>query len=143
MADVGFVGSDKLDEAALGGRWQNIARLTIADAGCALVAASPQNSEVVTVLDRVATSYPSLASEWFDERFAALSQRPTITYVPSGSVEAYVELGVADVIVDIRETGKSLVENGFGFVEEIRPITTELVWRNPAKQPVGVTTNLR
>lgn len=129
------MGSDKLDEAVLGGRWRNMARVTIANADCSLVAAGLSDSRVVQVEDEIVTSYPFMARRWLDQEFGNVPNNIRISYVPKGSVEAYVRLGVGDAIVDIRESGKTLLENGFSYWKEIEPITTEMIWRDPSKQP--------
>jgi ATP phosphoribosyltransferase len=44
-----------------------------------------------------------------------------------GSIELAPLLGLSDVIVDIVETGKTLVENGLSVREEIVPISARLI----------------
>ena len=45
----------------------------------------------------------------------------------NGSIELAPILGLSDVIVDIVETGKTLVENGLEVYEEIVPISARLI----------------
>lgn len=56
----------------------------------------------------VATKYPKIARVYFDQQ-----KRSDIVIIDvSGSVEAYPAIGCADGIVDIVQSGKSLLENG-------------------------------
>jgi ATP phosphoribosyltransferase len=45
----------------------------------------------------------------------------------NGSVELAPLIGMADVIVDIVETGNTLYENGLVILEDIHPISTGLI----------------
>ena len=132
---MGFVGSDKIDEAQLGCRYNNLSDQIIADAGCSLVVASNDEYErPISRNARIATSYPNLTRWWLNGSIWA-SPGPKIVEVPSGSVEAYVKLGVADTIVDIRESGQTLDDNSLSYFREIEPITTRLVWRSGEYEP--------
>lgn len=133
VADIGFVGSDKLEELQLSGRYQNLSREPIASANCSLVAAGRFDSRVLQQRDRIATSYPNMTNRWLAEYFFAVPNSVSITFCPSGSVEAYVDLGVADVVVDIREKGETLRANNLPFYVEIEPITTDVVYRDSTK----------
>jgi ATP phosphoribosyltransferase len=63
----------------------------------------------VSALDgaRVATSYPGLVDAFLDERGIAVDLVPL-----DGAVESAVELGVADAIADVVETGTTLRQAG-------------------------------
>ena len=63
---------------------------------------------------RVATKYPNITREFFGRR----GIRPKILPM-SGSVELGAVLGMADLIVDLVQTGKTLKENGLSEFEVI------------------------
>jgi ATP phosphoribosyltransferase len=70
----------------------------------------------------VATKYSQIASAHFGARGI-----PVEIIQLSGSVELAPALGLADVIVDLVETGETLRENGLTVVEEIAESTGRLV----------------
>lgn len=129
FADIGFAGSDKIDEAQLGGRWQNIASKTIAYAGCSLVVASNTDSRVVASDGRIATSYPNMTRRWIRGRGWAPFREPNIVLVTSGATEGYIGVNGVNAIVDIRERGQTLLDNRLPFYQEIEPIETKIAWR--------------
>lgn len=126
IIDVGFAGSDKLDEATLAGELSpRIGRIACIDAGCSLIVAG--TVEAILKPDmQIATSYPLQAKEWLDQNGYTDISIPTFT--PKGKVEAYIGLGFADAIVDIRESGESLVQNGILYWKPIQNVTTDLVY---------------
>jgi len=71
---------------------------------------------------RVATKYPRVAAAHFLER--GLSAEVVRL---AGSVELAPGLGLADCIVDVVETGRTLEENGLVPVEEIAASSARLV----------------
>jgi ATP phosphoribosyltransferase len=71
---------------------------------------------------RVATKYSHIASAHFGARGI-----PVEIIQLSGSVELAPALGLADMIVDLVETGVTLRENGLTVVEEIAESTGRLV----------------
>jgi len=73
-------------------------------------------------MPRVATKYPRAAAAHFARRGVQVE----IVNV-QGSVELAPLTGLADVIVDLVETGTTLVENGLEVKEEILAISTMLV----------------
>jgi ATP phosphoribosyltransferase len=75
---------------------------------------------------RVATKFPHIAGEYY-----AGKSRDVELIKLNGSIELAPILGLSDVIVDIVETGRTLVENGLTVLEEICPISARLV-ANPA-----------
>jgi ATP phosphoribosyltransferase len=72
---------------------------------------------------RVATKYPRIALDYFVRR----KQQSVEIVMLNGSVELAPIVGLADVIVDIVETGGTLRENGLVVLEEIVPISARLV----------------
>lgn len=71
---------------------------------------------------RVGTKYPSIAARHFGTR-----GQPVEIIKLSGSVELAPALGLADCIVDLVETGRTLRENGLRIVEVIAESTARLV----------------
>ena len=72
---------------------------------------------------RVATKYPNIAKEYFYHK-----KHQTIEIVKlNGSVELAPIVGLADVIVDIVETGSTLKANGLEVLEDICPVSARMV----------------
>ncbi len=113
-ADVGIVGQDVLREIG-----SEVYEPLVLDYGhCRLVVAGrPEHRgaewRVVAGL-RVATKYPRLASRFFSAR--GLSVEIIGLY---GSVELAPRVGLADLIVDVVDTGRTLKENGLIELEEV------------------------
>jgi ATP phosphoribosyltransferase len=63
---------------------------------------------------RVASKYPKVATRFFLERGVSVE-----VVKLAGSVEIAPGLGLADCIVDVVETGRTLVENGLEAVAEV------------------------
>ena len=71
---------------------------------------------------RVASKYPRIAREYFESRGQSVE-----IIGQQGSVELAPLMGLADVIVDIVETGNTLKANGLVVLEEMIPISARLV----------------
>ena len=71
---------------------------------------------------RVATKFPRIAREYYN----ALSRDIDVIRL-NGSIEIAPLLGLSDVIVDIVETGRTLLENGLEPRETIVPISARLI----------------
>jgi ATP phosphoribosyltransferase len=71
---------------------------------------------------RVATKYPRLAARYFEE-----SGRQAEVIEVKGSVELAPVAGLADAIVDLTATGRTLRENALEIREEIAICTARLV----------------
>lgn len=71
---------------------------------------------------RVATKFPNIATRHFQSRGRAID-----IIKLNGSIELAPILGLADVIVDIVETGTTLRENDLEVLEEIMPISARLI----------------
>lgn len=125
LADIGFVGSDKLNEKRLGGEWRDIDSRPAFDAGCVMVAAA-RMLPVVEPGGDIATSYPNTTINWLE---AINFPKPKLIVV-GGSVEAYGSplWKAARSIVDIRESGESLAANGEPYYMPIGSVTTDIVW---------------
>jgi ATP phosphoribosyltransferase len=117
-ADLGVCGRDVLDE-----REPDVYRpLDLGIGVCRLVVAGPIGAAPPGGRPRVATKYPRSAAA----HFGARGVQPEIVYV-QGSVELAPVTGLADVIVDIVETGTTLAENGLAVVETVKPVSTALI----------------
>lgn len=71
---------------------------------------------------RVATKFPRIASRFFREK----GQQVEVIKL-NGSIELAPIIGLADRIVDIVSTGRTLKENGLVVHEEIMPISSRLI----------------
>jgi ATP phosphoribosyltransferase len=119
IADCGIVGRDVLMESDA----DLLMPLDLRFARCRMIVArrNGESSGSVGML-RVATKYPRTAAKHFGERGI-----PVEIIELSGSVELAPVLGLADRIVDLMETGRTLLENGLSVVEEIAESTARLV----------------
>ncbi|MBI3940316.1 MAG: ATP phosphoribosyltransferase [Acidobacteria bacterium] len=71
---------------------------------------------------RIATKYPRTAERFFRERGVAVEVIPL-----SGSVELAPALGLAELIIDLVETGNTLRDNGLVVIEEILQCSARLI----------------
>ncbi|MFT9849541.1 ATP phosphoribosyltransferase [Aneurinibacillus sp. REN35] len=119
VADIGVVGKDVLLEEG-----RNVYELLdLQISRCRIsVAGLPDWKPSGTAAPRVATKYPRVASKYFREQ----GQQVEVIKL-NGSIELAPLIGLADRIVDIVSTGRTLKENGLVELEEIMPITTRLI----------------
>ncbi len=119
IADCGVVGRDVLLEA----KADLLQPLDLKIAFCRICVAAKKGEKISAIgARRVATKYPRIASDFFGAKGV-----PIEIIELSGSVELAPILGLADCIVDLVETGKTLKENGLEVVEEITTTTGKLV----------------
>ncbi|SFS32591.1 ATP phosphoribosyltransferase [Marininema halotolerans] len=71
---------------------------------------------------KVASKYPHIASQWFKQQ----GEQVQVIHL-NGSVELAPMIGLADRIVDIVSSGRTLQENGLIELEEITKITSRLI----------------
>lgn len=71
---------------------------------------------------RIASKYPHYVQSVFENR-----GQPIEIIKLNGSVELAPLIGLADVIVDIVETGSTLRDNGLEILEELDPISARLI----------------
>ncbi len=120
VADCGVAGRDVLLEMAS----DVYEPLDLGFGRCRLVVARPRGGpdphRASTV--RVATKYPRVASA----HFLARGQSVEVVKL-AGSVELAPGLGLADCIVDVVETGRTLEENGLEAVEEVASSSARLI----------------
>lgn len=127
-ADAGIAGLDVVLES----RADLVQPLALPFGRCKIAVAAPAGvalsaSENPTV--RVATKYPHITMEYFNARGIPVE----IIYL-SGSIELAPLLGLADRIVDVVESGRTLKENGLEIVEVILETTARLLVNRAAYQ---------
>ena len=119
IADCGIVGRDVLLESDS----DLLQPLSLNIGVCRIVVAAKNDTPLNELsMLRVATKYPRIAAQHFGARGVAVD-----IIKLSGSVELAPVLGLADCIVDLVETGKTLQENGLSIVEVITESTARLV----------------
>ena len=119
IADCGIVGRDVLLESEA----DLLQPLTLEIGRCSIVVAALTGVSLSDVgMLRLATKYPRIAAAHFGAR-----GRPVEIIELSGSVELAPLLGLADCIVDLVETGRTLRENGLNVIEVINESTGRLV----------------
>jgi ATP phosphoribosyltransferase len=113
-ADLGIVGQDVLRELER----DVYEPLRLGFGGCRLVVAAPPSLAATDLarrpILRVATQYPRLARQHFLSRGLSVE---VITL--AGSVELAPQVGLADLIVDLVDSGRTLVANGLQEMETI------------------------
>lgn len=121
-ADFGVVGKDTLLEE--GRKLYEVIDLGMAK--CRMCVAGPKDAKALLdsgELIRVATKYPNIAKDYFYHK-----KQKTVEIVKlNGSIELAPIVGLAEVIVDIVETGSTLRENGLDVLEEICPLSARMV----------------
>lgn len=120
-ADVGIAGKDVLLEENRD--IYEVLDLKISE--CYLAVAGLPDAKK-RVARKVATKYPRIASNYFREQ----GEQVEIVKL-NGSIELAPLIGLADRIVDIVSTGRTLKENGLVEFEKMMPITSRLIV-NPA-----------
>ncbi len=123
-ADIGIVGEDVLLEEK-----KDVYRLIDLKFGnCKMVLAVPEEREQEKYYKnnghrlRVATKYPRIAGDYFKEKGIYVELIKLY-----GSVELAPQIGLADMIVDIVSTGRTLKENKLIIVDEIIPLSAQLI----------------
>lgn len=124
VADLGVVGKDTILE-------ENRDITEVLDLGfgkCRMCVCAPKEAglsyEEKSVVS-VATKYPNIAKRYFESK----NQNTNIIKL-NGSVELAPITGLADVIVDIVESGRTLKENGLEDFITIHDLSARLVVNN-------------
>jgi len=123
--DLGFAGKDALmengtDVFELLDLKIGACRFVLAETAASLKKAQKAYQQVGQM--RVATKYPQIAGDYLNKRGL---QAELITL--RGSVELAPITGLADMIVDLTTTGKTLAENGLRVVDEIAACSARLI----------------
>ena len=121
-ADIGIIGKDVLLEEN-----RDVYELLDLKFGlCRLMVAVPQDLLQPKLSDyahmRVATKYPHVAEQYFRDMGIQMEFIKL-----NGSIELAPMVGLADMIVDIVETGRTLRENNLIEVAKIAPATARLI----------------
>lgn len=119
-ADIGVVGLDTLEEQGL-----EVMRLLDLRKGVCNVCIGMKTGEKLDLNKpdiKVATKMVNIAKRYFDEK--AVSADIIKLY---GSIELAPLVGLADMIVDIVETGATMKQNGLEVVETIMESSTYLI----------------
>ena len=119
-ADIGVVGLDTLEEQGL-----DVIRLLDLKGGYCKVAIGMRKGEKLDLTKpeiKVATKMVNITRRYFAERAVAADVIKLY-----GSIELAPLVGLADMIVDIVETGTTMKQNGLEVVEEIMESTTHLI----------------
>lgn len=118
-ADIGVAGKDILLEYSP----EVYELLDLCTGKCKMAVAAPvgfRDDPSRTL--RVATKFQNIAKDYYMKRGRDID----IVHL-NGSIEIAPILGLTDVIVDIVETGKTLVENNLEVIEDIVPISARLI----------------
>ena len=118
VADLGIAGKDVLLEEER----DVYELLDLRISQCRLAVAGLPNSRLNDIAPRVATKYPNVASSYFREQ----GEQVEIISL-NGSIELAPLIGLADRIVDIVSTGRTLKENGLVEFEKIADVTSRLI----------------
>ncbi|MBX9928443.1 MAG: ATP phosphoribosyltransferase [Gemmatimonadaceae bacterium] len=133
-AQVGITGWDLVQESARPLR----SALDLGFGRCRLVVAAredggPRSLDEITGTPRVATVFPQLTRQFFEQAGRAVQLVPV-----SGAVEVTPHLGIADLIVDLTSTGSTLRVNGLREIATVLESTARLViperFENAAQQ---------
>ncbi len=117
--DMGVAGRDTLMEA----KPDVYEMLDLGYGKCRFAVAAPQGFvKIPNQKIRVATKYPNVAKSYFEKN----GQQIEIIKI-NGSVELAPLMGLADMIVDIVETGATLKENGLEVLAEIADVSARLI----------------
>lgn len=120
VADIGIIGKDTLME-------ENRPLYEVLDLGfatCKLSIAGYPHTDIYnrSKAIRVGTKYPRIAENFFQAKGMAIEIIPL-----HGSVELAPITGLADVILDIVESGKTLRANGLDVLEDVCNVSARLV----------------
>ena len=119
LADVAFLGSDNIMEKGCANFYDYA---DVKTKICRLMTARLKNAPSVHGRVRVATKYENITRN----HYAAQGIQADIINV-RGSVELAVITGLADRIVDIVDSGKTLKKNNLEPVDKIADISTRLI----------------
>ncbi|MBY6036856.1 ATP phosphoribosyltransferase [Fictibacillus nanhaiensis] len=122
VADIGIAGKDVMLEEE-----RDVYEvLDLKISSCYLAVAGLPGGIDQKAAPKIASKYPNVASHYFREQ----GQQVEVIKL-NGSIELAPLIGLADRIVDIVSTGRTLQENGLVELEKIADITSRLIV-NPA-----------
>lgn len=121
-ADIGVVGKDTIMEE--GREVHEVLDLRFGN--CRMCVCGPKSAQELLKhreLIRVATKYPRIAKDYFYNQ-----KHQTVEIIKlNGSIELAPLVGLAEVIVDIVETGSTLKENNLEVLEEVCPLSARMI----------------
>ena len=120
VCDIGIVGKDTILEHA--GSYYELLDLGIGKCRFALAGEAGKDFYAGYKTKTVATKYPNVTAKFFD----AKGMDVRIIKI-EGSVELAPLLSLSDGIVDIVETGSTLIENGLEVYEDVAPISARVI----------------
>ncbi len=127
--DMGITGGDLVAESQA----DVVERLRLGVGQCRLALCVPDDSGVASPSDlkqcRVATSFPNVTRDFLSKQGVS----PHLVNI-TGSVEIMIALGVADAVVDLVETGSTLVANRLRILTEIDSYETVLIQNKRREQ---------
>jgi len=144
-ADIGIVGEDVLLEEK-----KDIYRLLDLKFGkCKMIVAALEGGKQEKYYKnnghrlKVATKYPHIAGEYFKEKGIYVELIKLY-----GSVELAPQVGLTDMIVDIVSTGRTLEENKLTIIDEIIPLSAQLIvnrisYKTKHKRVTGLSQNIK
>lgn len=118
VADIGIAGKDVLLEQKRS--VHELLDLKISQ--CYIATAGLPNTAMNEIAPRVATKYPEIASAFYKEK----GEQVEIIGL-NGSIELAPMIGLADRIVDIVSSGRTLKENGLVEYEHVVDVTSRLI----------------
>jgi ATP phosphoribosyltransferase len=121
-ADIGIAGRDVIMES----RADLLQPLDLDFGHCRIAVAGPKGAHSINGSDhptiRVATKYPRITMDYYNARGIPVEIIPL-----SGSIELAPLIGLADRIVDLVETGRTLKDNGLEILEVIAESSARLL----------------
>lgn len=118
VADIGIAGKDVLLEQ----QREVHELLDLKISACYLASAGLPHTEMDEIAPRIATKYPHIATKYYK----GIGEQVEIIEL-NGSIELAPMIGLADRIVDIVSTGRTLKENGLVEYEHIADISSRLI----------------
>lgn len=118
VADIGIAGKDVLLEQ----QREVHELLDLQISKCYIASAGLPNTKMDAIAPRVATKYPHVAMKYYK----GVGEQVEIIEL-NGSIELAPMIGLADRIVDIVSTGRTLKENGLVEYEHITDISSRLI----------------
>lgn len=117
VADIGIVGKDTILEEN-----RDVYEVLDLNIGkCIMAVAGNKDIDNLDVI-KVATKYPNIAKKYFLQ-----TNRKVEIIKLHGSVELGCIVGLADVIVDIVESGKTLKENNLHVMEHVCDLSARII----------------
>ena len=120
VCDIGVVGKDTIME--MKGQFFELVDTGFGKCRFALAGKKGSSFYGGYGVKTIATKYPNVARAFFESKGMDVE----IVKI-EGSVELAPLLKLADAIVDIVETGSTLIENGLEVIEDIAPISARII----------------